>query len=465
MGDPDRQGWRELVPSVEDLRSTARLALPIVIIQMGLMGMGVVDTVMVGHSSPVDLAAVALGSLYFWACGTFGMGTLMALDPVVAQAVGAGDEEAIARGIQRGGLIAVFMSLILAALLVPATPLLHLLRQPDDVVPVAAGYCVASIPGALPFYLFIVLRQSLQAMGRMRPIIIVILGANVLNVILNWIFVFGNLGVPPMGAVGSAWASSLARWFMAAGLLVVAWEVLRPHLVPLRREARTPGPMLRMVRLGAPIGIQFLLEFGAFGIIGLMMGWLGTIAMAGHQVALSLASFTFMVPLGVSAGSAVLVGHAVGRGDAGGARRAAGAGLAMGGGFMAVAALVLLLLPGPLARAYTADAQVLAVAVALIPVAGVFQVFDGLQVVSTGVLRGIGDTRAPMVVNVLGFWLIGMPISGLFGFRLGGGPLGLWWGLATGLAAVAIFLLFRIRVRFSRRLQRLVIEEEALEGA
>jgi MATE family multidrug resistance protein len=187
------------------------------------------------------------------------------------------------------------------------------------------------------------------------------------------------------------------------------------------------------------------------------MGWLGTIALAAHQVALNLASLTFMVPLGVAQATAVLVGRAVGRGDPEGARGAAGAGLGLGAAFMTTTAVIFLTMPGLLARFYSDQPEVVAIAAALIPLAGIFQVFDGLQVVGSAVLRGIGDTRAPMVVNVLGFWLFGMPISVLLGFTLGAGPQGLWWGLVGGLAAVALFLLLRIRHRFGRELSRLVL--------
>jgi MATE family multidrug resistance protein len=213
-----------------------------------------------------------------------------------------------------------------------------------------------------------------------------------------------------------------------------------------------------MVRLGAPIGVQFSLEFGAFGAIGVLMGWLGTEAMAGHQVALNLSSLTFMVPLGVSQASAVLVGQRVGREDPAGARRSAGAGLLLGVSFMTLAAIGFLLFPEALAAVYSGEAPVAAVAAALIPLAGVFQVFDGTQVVASGVLRGVGDTRAPMVVNLLGFWCVGMPVSLALGFGSGRGPVGLWWGLVAGLAAVAVFLLARVRVRLGRDLRRVEVE-------
>jgi MATE family multidrug resistance protein len=228
-----------------------------------------------------------------------------------------------------------------------------------------------------------------------------------------------------------------------------------------------------MVRLGAPIGIQFGLEFGAFGAIGILMGWLGAIAMAGHQVAINLASLTFMVPLGISQASAVLVGQGVGRGDPPGARRAAGAGLVLGVSFMALTAILFRVFPEFFALIYTDETEVVTVAALLIPLAGLFQVFDGLQVVSSGVLRGVGDTRSPMIVNLLGFWCLGMPVSVLLGFWVPAnmgtswfglqtptGPEGLWWGLVVGLAAVAVFLLLRIRSHMGTDLKRIVIDDE-----
>jgi MATE family multidrug resistance protein len=213
-----------------------------------------------------------------------------------------------------------------------------------------------------------------------------------------------------------------------------------------------------MLALGAPIGAQHTLEYGIFGVVGLLMGSISAVAIAGHQVALSLASFTFMVPLGVAGAAAVLVGHAVGRGDMPEARRAAGAGLAMGLGFMALSAGAMIAAPELLARIYTNKAEVMAVAIALIPLAGLFQVFDGLQVVSIGILRGLADTRAPMVINVVGFWLVGLPISIWLGFRTGLGPRGLWLGLVAGLAAVALILLARVRTRLAARVSRVMID-------
>ena len=306
----------------------------------------------------------------------------------------------------------------------------------------------------VPFLAFVVLRQSLQAMHRVAPIVVTIVGANLTNVFFNWVLIYGNLGSPAMGVAGAAWATTLSRWLMAIGLLVLAWPDVRPHLVPIRMDAIRAAPILRMFRLGAPIGLQMTLEVSAFGLIGLLMGMLGAVELGAHQIAINLAATTFMVPLGVGAAAAVRVGRAVGAQDAAAARRAAKTALFLGVGFMCVTAVLFTTMPAPFARVFTSDARVLAVAIHLVPIAGVFQVFDGIQAVAAGVLRGIGDTRAPLVVNLLGFWLVGVPISVYLGFYTGARALGLWWGFVAGLGAVAVFLLLRIRVRMRREFAR-----------
>ena len=442
----------------KEIAALLRLAVPVVGVQLGLMLMGVVDTLMVGRVSPEAIAAVAMGNLYFYGVSIFGVGLLMALDPIIAQAVGAGDDAAIQRGVQRGIAIATALGLITMVLLLAAEPVLRLLRQPEDVVPLAALYVKLEAPAQIPFYLFVVLRQTLQARHDTTPIVASIVAANLANVVLNWVLIFGHAGFAPMGVAGSAIATMLSRWLMTLLLLALAWRGLRPYLFPWRSDALEPAALRRVVALGAPIGIQMNLEYGVFAVAGLIMGWLGTVQMAGHQVALNLASLTFMVPLGVSAAASVLVGNAVGRGDMAGARRAAATSVAVGVVFMAITAVIMLAIPGMLAQAYTDVPAVAAVASVLIPIAGLFQVFDGLQVVCIGILRGVADTRAPMLINVLGFWLIGLPVSWLFGLRLGHGPQGLWWGLTIGLIVVALILALRVRSRLAGTVERVMID-------
>jgi MATE family multidrug resistance protein len=448
---------REIVPESE-LRATIQLALPVVLVQIGMSFMGVVDTVMVGHVSATVLAAVALGNLYFFNAIVLGNGTLMALDPVVAQAVGAHDHDAVTRAMQRGLLLAVALSVVTALLVLPAHTVLVLTRQQAAIIPDTSAYLRISIPGALPFLVFVVFRQTLQALHRVAPIVWTIVGANLLNAGLNWVFVYGHLGSPSLGAAGSAMATLVSRWLMALALLGFAWPTLRPLLIPWRREVWQLQPIVRLLRLGVPIGLQQLLESGAFGAIGLMMGILGTTEMAGHQIAITLASLTFMVPLGVASAAAVRVGRAVGAGDEPRAKLAARAAFLCGMGFMTLTALLFLLLPRLLASIFTGEAAVIAVAGVLIPVAGVFQIFDGAQAVGAGVLRGLGDTRAPLIGMIAGYWLIGLPVSLALGFHTRLRAAGLWWGFVVSLSIVAVFLAWRISVLFGREMRRVIVE-------
>jgi multidrug resistance protein, MATE family len=449
------------MPPRDELRSLIRLALPIVAVQVGLMMMGVVDTLMVGRVSAAALAAVALGNIYFFSVAIFGMGILFALDPIISQAVGARDDPAIARGLQRGLLLALVLAVLSLLPLLAVEPLIVLLRQPPDVVPMAAGYVHAATPGILAFLAFVVLRQTLQAMDLVRPIVLTILLANVVNVILNWVLVFGRLGFPALGPVGTGWASTLSRWTMLIALVVLTLPHLKPYLKPAGRAVLRPRPLVRMLRLGLPVGAQLELEVGAFAVVAFVMGWIGTVEMAGHQVAINLASLTFMVPVGISQAASVRVGQAIGRSAPRSARSASSAALLSGGAFMSLTAAAFLLVPGALAGLYTGDPAVLLIATALIPVAGVFQVFDGVQVVAAGVLRGVGDTTAPFIANLVAFWAIGMPVGLYLCFRTPMGAVGLWWGLVLALALVAFVLVVRVRVRMRRTLERLIMDDEA----
>jgi MATE family multidrug resistance protein len=451
---------RDFLPRRTDLREMLRLSVPVVVVQVGLMLMGVVDTIMVGHLDHRALAAAAIANIYVFGAIVWGMGLLMVLDPIVSQAVGAGDRVGIARGVQRGVVLAVLLTFPLTLFNLPGEWVLTFLKQSPDVVPLAAEFTRATLWGMFPFLLFIVFRQTLQAMEKMAAIVWAIVIANAVNLFLNWVFIYGKFGAPAMGAVGSGLATGISRYFLAGGILLFAWKDLRPTLLPWRREAFDPAPLLRMLGVGFPIAVTIALEYGAFAIVGLMMGTLGTTQMAAHQIALNLASLTFMVPLGVSGAGAVLVGQAIGRGDPNGMRRAAGSALILGVGFMVTTAVLFVVMPSAFARIYSSKAEVVLLAATLLPLAGLFQVFDGTQAVAVGVLRGAGDTRWPMVINVLGFWLVGVPISWWLGFHTSYGPVGLWWGFVAGLAAVAALLLWRVRNRFRSTIERLIIDRE-----
>lgn len=453
------RGWRD------EARAQWRLAAPVVAVQVGLFAMGFVDNVMVGHVETdvaVQMAGTSLGSLYTWLVLAFGMGTLMALDPLVSQAVGAGDLPAVTRDVQRGVVLALLLSLPAAVALQFAAPVLRALGQQETAIPVAAGYARWAVPGVPAFFLFVVLRQTLQALHRLRPIVVTVALANVANLVLDWGFVRGAFGLPALGGVGCAIATSLCRWLMLGLLLAGAWPLLARHLSPLRwREAARPGPLLGLLRLGAPHGAMIDLEIAAFGVVAVWMNRLGNDVLAGHNVALNLAALAYMVPLGVSAAAAVRVGHAVGRGDAHGARLAAWVAIGAGAAIMTVSAALFTAVPGALASIYTADARILALAAALLPIAAVFQVFDGVQVTAAGVLRGLGDTRTPMLTFFGAYWMLGLPLAWWLGLRRGWGPQGMWWALVAALGAVAVVLVLRVRGRLAGPLVRTSVERPA----
>jgi MATE family multidrug resistance protein len=437
-----------------ELRVQLKLALPIVAVQLGMMLMGVVDTIMVGHygsagASTRALAAVSQGNLLFWGGMTFAIGIMMGLDPVLSQALGAGDRRGFARGVQRGFVLVPLLTLVAGLPLVFSPQILALLEQPQEVREIAVQYALLCLPG-LPFVLaYSVLRQSLQALERLAPILWTVLIANLLNVFLDWVLIHGKFGMPALGAAGSAVASTACRVWMFGALLALVWDGLLPLVRPLERASLALAPLGRLLRLGSSIGAQNLLEFGSFALVAFAMGWIGTNEQAGHMAAMNLAAVTFMVPLGVGAAASVRVGKAIGRGDASGARLAARTALVIGVGFMCTSAVAFVAFPGFFAALYSEEAAVVAIATTLLPLAGAFQLFDGTQVVALGVLRGAGDTTVPAYVNFLGYWVIGLPVSYVLAFELGVGYTGLWWGLVVGLVVVAAILLLRIKSRFA----------------
>lgn len=436
------------------VRELLVLALPIIAVNLGMTLMGAVDTLMVGRVSAAALAAVALGNVMFFSISMLGIGITLALDPIISQALGADDHEGARLGMQRGVVLAVLVSLPLMALLTLGEPFARVMRQPVELHDGVGVYTRILVPSLLPFLWFSVARQTLQALHRVVPVVWVIIVANLANIALNKWLIFGGFGVPPLGVAGSAWATTISRYFMLGALLLIARRELWPLLHPVRRAAFSRAGLWQMFRIGLPIGLQIEIEMATFGAVALLMGSFGTLQVASHQVALNLASLTFMVPMGVGMGAAVLVGRSVGRGDPAAAKASAKAALGIGAAFMCCTALMFLLVPTFLAKLYTTDTAVIAFAAVLLPLAGIFQVFDGLQVVAVGILRGLGDTRAPMVINLIGFVVLGLGTSLFLAYRTPLGAVGLWWGLVLGLAAVAIILLLRVRVALRRPLRR-----------
>jgi MATE family multidrug resistance protein len=456
---PDAESVRAARSLGGELRLQAGLAAPLVLASLGTMAMGTVDTLMVGRlpgerEAEIGLAAVTSGNVVFMAAAMFATGTLTAIDGLLSQAIGASDGRGAAQAFQRGLVLSVAFAVLLLPPLGFVAPILRALDQPTETIEPATRYVFALLAGLPAFLVFVVLRQSLQALQRPRAILAVVLAANLLNLGLDYVLIFGKAGLPAMGIVGSGWASSACRWAMTLGLLWLGRDALRPLW-----ETRVPG-LLRlrayfgMLRVGAPVGVQNVLEFMAFGGVSMLMGWISPRAQAGHAVAINLAALSFMVPLGVSSVAAVRVGRAVGRDDGPGARRAALASIGLGAGFMGASGALFIALPAVLAGLYTDDPELIAAAAVLLPVAGAFQIFDGLQVVCLGLLRGAGDTVVPMGISLVGYWVLGFPAGYLLAFELGVGPAGLWWGLVVGLASVGVVLAARTRQRLGSHVAR-----------
>ena len=296
---------------------------------------------------------------------------------------------------------------------------------------------------ALPLLLYATFRRYLQSMNVVLPVMFALVSANLINILANWILVFGHLGAPALGVNGAGWATCISRVYMATVLLAtILYRNARDRSglwsVPLKLDL---ARMRRLIGLGFPAAVQVTLEVGVFAAVTALAGRLAPAALAAHQVALNVASVTFMVPLGVASAGAVRVGQAVGRRDAAGASQAGWAALLLGVLFMGCAALMFLALPEPILRLFTAEPGVVATGVSLLLIAAGFQLFDGVQGVATGLLRGLGDTRTPMIWNLAGHWCLGLPMGYVLCFVVGWGVIGLWIGLSAGLILVGLVLL------------------------
>jgi MATE family multidrug resistance protein len=439
----------EATATLRETRSTAgreagdllSLAWPVALAYLGTVGMGVVDTMMVGRLGAAPLAAVALANTWNFGVVILALGAARGLDPVVSQAHGAGDTRTAGLGLSLGVAMAALLAPFVIVLFGLAEPALRLLGQPHDLLEPAASYCRALIWGVPGLLGFIVGRQFLQAVGEMRPGTVAVFLANGVNALLNWMLIYGKLGLPALGALGSGYATSIAQWFMLAALVVLARRRFREHW--LGWSAYLPWRSLRrLLALGLPVGFQMGLEVWAFHAAGLLMGRIGTLPLAAHAIAINLSTVSFMVPSGLSAAAATRVGHLLGGGRAWTAT--ARIAMVLGAAVMVVPAVVFTFFPGDLAALYTKDVSVVAVAALLLPLAGMFQLFDGVQVVAFGVLRGAGDVNVPSLANAVGYWMLGLPVGWALAFRLGWGPRGIWSGLALAVATVAVLLVIRV---------------------
>lgn len=422
-----------------------RLAAPLALTELGWMSMGFVDTVMVGRlpDSANAIGAVSLGTTLFYTIGVFGSGVMLGLDTLVSQAYGARKLDECHRILWNALYLALALAPAIMAALLACVPLFPRFGLPASLVAQTVPFLKALIWSTLPLIAFFALRRYLQAMNIVKPVVLTLISANLVNLLGNWLFVYGHLGMPRMGVVGSGWSTCVSRVYMMLALSTAAiyynhkrqsglWSASAS--LDLRRIAR-------LLRLGLPAAGQLLWEIGAFTLATFLIGKLGAITLAGHQIALNVASITFMVPLGIGSAAAVRVGHAVGAQDREGAARAGWTALLYGAAFMSCSGLVLFLFSRSIARIYSPQPEVVHAGAILLIVAAIFQLFDGLQVVATGALRGAGNTRAPMFANLVGYWLIGLPLGGYLCFKAGLGAVGMWMGLCLALILIGSVLL------------------------
>ncbi|MGH9712409.1 MAG: MATE family efflux transporter [Candidatus Acidiferrales bacterium] len=429
----------------EEVRPMVRLAIPLVLAELGWMTMGIVDTMMVGRQvhSAEAIGAVSLGSIIYMAVAIFGTGLMLGLDTLVSHSYGAGDVEDCHRSLVNGVYLSLALAPVLMGLIRLVEPILRSVNIEAAVLGQAIPYLRALNWGTLPLLLYFVFRRYLQGMNLAKPVMFALISANLVNLVGNWALIYGHLGLPAIGTVGSGWSTCIARLYMMAVLLVYAVYYDHLYKTGLRQTRRLPTffRMWRLVQLGFPAAVQFGMEVGVFAVATTLIAKLGAVALASHQIALNTVSLTYMVPLGIASAAAVRVGQALGRGDAHAASRAGWTAMALGTGFMTCMGVLFLVVPQYIVRVYTPDPVVIHAAGSLLFVAAFFQLFDGMQTVATGALRGAGDTRTAMICHLFFYWAIGLPLGDYLCFRLGWGAPGLWTGLSVALILIGSALL------------------------
>jgi len=440
--------------SLAELRPTLALALPITVGQVSQILIGLTDSAMVGHVGRVPLAASAFAGSVFGLYFVVGAGLLMPVSVLVARAHGAGQPDECGQWLRHGLAVALTVGVFEALVTSVLATQLHRFGQPAEVVAAVNPFFVIIGVSLVPTFLFQVLRQSSEALGRpWQPMFILFLSVGA-NALLNWVFIFGHLGAPALGLTGSGCSTLLAR--VSSVIVLWLWLQRQPGL---RRVLPQPGDLLKlsrahlreMLRLGLPAAGQLLFETGAFSIAALMMGWLGTVSLAAHQIALCCAAFTFMFPLGLSMAVGIRMSQAVGRKQRESLRPISFGALGLSTAMMGTFALVFALAGGWIARGFTTDPDVATLAARLLLVAAIFQIFDGGQVVGVGALRGLTDVRIPTFITFIAYWLVALPAACLLGFKARLGAIGIWTGLAAGLACAAVLLTVRLTRATSSR--------------
>lgn len=439
------------------IRAIAMLGLPLIGGHLAQMAIGVTDTVMMGWYSVEGLAAVTLGSTYFFVLFIFGSGFAMAVMPMVASFAAAGDEINIRRATRMGLWLSLGFAALALPLMIWARPVLGLMGQSQQIATDAGAYLAVAGWGVVPALFVMVLKSYLAALERTQVVLWITVLAAVVNALANYALIFGNWGAPELGITGAAIASVATQVVSLIGVVLYVFLALPQHSMFVRLWRGDSDMLMRVFTLGWPIGLTMLSEVGLFAASAMMMGWLGTVPLAAHGIAVQLASITFMVHLGISNATTIRAGNAYGRRDPEHLARGAKVSTALSLFFASLTIALFVLAPVPLISLFIqsdepARAQILGIGTGLLVMAALFQLVDGAQVIALGVLRGVQDTRIPMIFAAISYWVIGVPCSYLLGFTFGFGGLGVWGGLVIGLGVAAALLNARFWIGTLQRL-------------
>ena len=432
----------------QQIRPVLTLALPLIAAELGWMSMGIVDTMMVGHMAnpAVNIASAALGQVLYNTLAFGIAGILLSLDTFLSQSHGAGRYDEANRWLYHGLILAAALAALLFGLIELAPVFMRMMPIDPQVMEGSIRFLHALNWGTPTLFLYFTLRRYLQAFNHVRPIAFALVTANLCNLLFNWLLIYGHswgpVQIPALGITGSGLATSISRAYLALFIASAIWIVEHKHNYGLRSMLRhiESSRLKRLALLGAPAGGQIFVEISIFGTVTFLIGVMGPLPLSGHEIALNCASFTFMVPFAISAAAAVRVGQAIGRNAPREAAAAGWAAIGLGASCMATFSIGLAVFAHPIARAFTPDRAVIAATVPLLFVAAAFQFFDGLQITATGALRGAGNTHAGMIVQIIGYWIIGLPVGWWLGFHMHYGAVGLWLGLCTGLIVAGILL-------------------------
>jgi MATE family multidrug resistance protein len=429
------------------IRENFQLAYPVMLSNLGHVMMGVADSVMVGHVSATSLAAAGLANVVFNVLMLFGIGVSYAITPLVATADGAGNKHEIIETLRHGLVINVANSIVLAAIVYTCKDLLYYIDQPTEVVPLSIPYLSIVTFSLIPMLIFQTFKQFAEGLSNTRIAMIIIIASNLVNIGLNYIMIYGHAGFPAMGLNGAGWATFASRIFMAASFAGYI------YFAPRFRQFRSGFSLgkyskslfNKMLHLGVPSGVQFIFEVAAFDFSLVMMGWLGTITQAAHQIAINLATVSYMTTAGLASAATIRVSHFLGKRDFKNLRTAAYTLLVMALLLMVLWALVFIVGRNWLPGLYVENNEVITIASGLLIIAGLFQLSDGTQVVCVAALRGLQDVKVPSLFIFISYWIIGLPLGYWLAFVMNFGAFGIWSGLLIGLTftAAAMFVRFR----------------------